>query len=106
MRTGDAFLGEPEHLIAGLQGCAGKPGANDGVSAAASANAIRQPRDRLRGQPQERQHSAARRRDAGPTAGRRGVPYDASGMKAPRAETHSAPFTTAQPVGDPHTVED
>jgi hypothetical protein len=29
---------------------------------------IRQPRDRLKGQPQERQHSAAERRDAGPTA--------------------------------------
>jgi hypothetical protein len=33
-----------------------------------AAETIRQPRDRLRGQPQERQHSAAARRDAGPTA--------------------------------------
>jgi len=35
---------------------------------AASAETIRQPRDRSKGQPQERQHSAAIRRDAGPTA--------------------------------------
>jgi len=31
------------------------------------SDAIRQPGDRLKGQPQERQHSAAKR-DAGPTA--------------------------------------
>jgi hypothetical protein len=33
-----------------------------------AATATRRRRDRLRGQPQERQHSAAVRRDAGPTA--------------------------------------
>jgi hypothetical protein len=32
-----------------------------------NSETIRQPRDRLTGQPQERQHSAAKR-DAGPTA--------------------------------------
>jgi len=32
------------------------------------ATATRRRRDRLKGQPQERQHSAAVRRDAGPTA--------------------------------------
>src|ERR1700730_13889214 len=33
-----------------------------------AATATRRRRDRLKGQPQERQHSAAVRRDAGPTA--------------------------------------
>jgi hypothetical protein len=33
-----------------------------------AAETIRQPRDRLKGQPRERQHSAATWRDAGPTA--------------------------------------
>ena len=33
-----------------------------------AATATRRHRDRLKGQPQERQHSAAVRRDAGPTA--------------------------------------
>ena len=33
-----------------------------------AAETVRQLRDRLKGQPQERQHSAAVRRDAGPTA--------------------------------------
>jgi len=33
-----------------------------------AATAARRRRDRLKGQPQERQHSAAVRRDAGPTA--------------------------------------
>ena len=32
-----------------------------------AAETIRQPRDRLKGQPQERQHTAASWRDAGPT---------------------------------------
>jgi hypothetical protein len=53
--------------------------------------AIRQPRDRLRRQPQERQHSADRRfnaeRDAGPTASGEGCPSPAQGIAARRAET-------------------
>ena len=39
-----------------------------GVSGEREAETTRHPRDRLKGQPQERQHSAAVRRDAGPTA--------------------------------------
>ena len=53
-----------------------------------SAETIRQPRDRLRGQPQERQHSAAAggTRDRLPPA--RGAKYLARGIVTRRAETH------------------
>jgi hypothetical protein len=54
-----------------------------------AAQAIRQPRDRLKGQPQERQHSAAvgGTRDRLPPA--RGTIFLARGMEARRAETRN-----------------
>jgi hypothetical protein len=68
----------------------------------APAETIRQPRNRLKGQPQEHQHSAASRRDAGPTAPGKGCRCERQGWKPARAETASAPFRTARPEGGRH----
>jgi hypothetical protein len=52
-----------------------------------AATATRRRRDRLKGQPQERQHSAAVRRDAGPTAPGEVFMSSARGIVTRRAET-------------------
>jgi hypothetical protein len=73
--------------------------ASSGRMDGAPAETIRQPRDRLKGQPQEHQHSAASWRDAGPTAPGKGCRCERQGWKPACAETASAPFTTARPEG-------
>jgi hypothetical protein len=63
-----------------------------------AAETIRQPRDRLKGHPPERQHGAPSSAKSGTECPRRGAQYDLRhGMEARRAETPSAPFTTARP---------
>ena len=52
-----------------------------------AAETIRQPRDRLKGQPQERQHSAAAQAGRGTDCPRRGVQYflrEGSSPEGPR----------------------
>ena len=63
------------------------PASQETAYGRSEAETIRQPRDRLKGQPQERQHSAAARRDAGPTAPGEGCCRLRHGMEARRAET-------------------
>ena len=64
------------------------------------AQTIRRRRDRLKGQPQQRQHSAAIRRDAGPTAP--GEAFDTRARDgSPQGRNRSrVRFTTARPAGD------
>lgn len=54
-------------------------------------------RNRLKGHTQERQHSAATWRDAGPSALGEKHNMTCARTEARRAETPSAPFTTARP---------
>ena len=89
----------PEH--GGMLDRIGAAEALSGRTGGARAETIRQPRDRLKGQPQERKHSAASWRDAGPTAPGKGC-HCSQGWKPTWAETASAPFTTARPEGGRH----
>jgi hypothetical protein len=82
VRAGAERLPGPRFLPEGLGLDGLGPQAPDfrkmGVWAGAEAETIRQPRDRLKGQPQERQHSAAEggTRDRLPPAGRTLLLYE------------------------------
>lgn len=71
-----------------------------------AAETIRQPRDRLTGQPQERQHSAAVfRRDAGPTAPGEGFISSCARDRHRMAETRASRLRDLRRPGERQRVE-